>query len=282
MENIIVYKDSDASVKSTFKKNNKLDSRGIMSISDTTRFHVFTPSSKNVDELPCLFIFPGGGYQKLSMIGEGVDVAQETIKNGMIAIVVQYRLPKGDFEETLDEFYTLLRTLFLNRLLYNIDWKSIHIMGFSAGAHLAGMVSHKIGFTSFCNQRQLNWDLSYVSNALIYPVISTLASYSDKGCIEKLLGERIEFIDRCLISLEQLDHHCCRHHFVLYTEDDVRISPHNAYDYISSVKEQGIPVFTLRYKEGGHGFGLGRDLEHLSGWFSKYIEWLNYSVLKKK
>ena len=281
MENIIVYKDSDVSVKSTFKKNNKLDSRGIMSISDTTRFHVFTPSSKNVDELPCLFIFPGGGYEKLSMLGEGVEVAQEAIKNGIIAIVVQYRLPKGDFEATIEGFYRLLRMLYQNSSLANIDWSSLHIMGFSAGAHLAGMVSHKVGFASFCKQRKHNWDLSYASNSLIYPVISTSAPYSDQGCVEKLLGERICSTNRYSISLERLNHHSCPHHFVLYTDDDTRILPQNAKDYVLSVEEQGISIFTLRYKNGGHGFGLGRDLEHINGWFCKYVEWLNYVVLKK-
>lgn len=277
VENIFIYRNVDHCIyDECIPLNSDLDRDGVLWENNITQFHLFFPSYKDSKQFSCLFIFPGGGYRKLSMMYEGEEVAIEAVRNGMIAIVVQYRLPEGDFEISIEEFYDLLWTLYRDPISHIIDWDSLHIMGFSAGAHFAGMIAHKLCLKSFCIQKHIDWSISYLSVAMIYPVISTEASYADKGCVKRLLGER-KLIDRFnTISLERLNHELICNSFVLYAEDDTRILPKNAIDYINSIKEQHLPINVLKLKEGGHGFGLGKHLEKPEEWFDKYIKWLKF------
>ena len=87
-------------------------------------------------------ICPGGGYSRLAIDHEGVQVARWLAENGITAAVLKYRLPNGHPEVPLEDAEQALRLL-RGEVPGAEDFacRKVGIMGFSAGGHLAAYTS---------------------------------------------------------------------------------------------------------------------------------------------
>ena len=91
-------------------------------------------------------IIPGGNYSVVAIQHEGRDVAKILAEQGITAAVLKYRLPnpKSSDEPGLVPLADARRALKLLReeaARYGLNTNKVGVLGFSAGSHLATVVS---------------------------------------------------------------------------------------------------------------------------------------------
>lgn len=209
-------------------------------------------------------ICPGGGYSGLAFDYEGIEVAQWLASNGITAGVLKYRLPNGHPEvplEDVEQAIRLLRGTVPGAEAYAC--RQVGVMGFSAGGHLAAMVS-TIGAA--------RPDFSL----LFYPVISAVEEgCRHQGTFNNLLGRerRTPELD-ARYSLETRVTEQTPPALLLLSDDDGVVLPINSVSYYLALKRRGIEASMHIYPEGGHGWGIGDGFRYKAEWQGAVLDWL--------
>lgn len=131
-----------------------------------------TPSGKAIVGVP------GGGYSMLSNTHEGTLAAEWMNEQGIAYFVVNYRLPDGDRTKPVGDVEKGIRTVRDSAQAWGINPHDVGIMGFSAGGHLASVIS-----------THSNFDVRPDFSILFYPVISMDERLSHKWSCRNFLGE---------------------------------------------------------------------------------------------
>ena len=84
---------------------------------------------------------PGGGYSVLSNSHEGYMASDWLNKRGIAYFVVNYRLPNGDRTIPMGDVQKGIRIVRDSAAVWKIHPRDVGIMGFSAGGHLASVIS---------------------------------------------------------------------------------------------------------------------------------------------
>ena len=84
---------------------------------------------------------PGGGYSVLSNSHEGYLASDWLNQQGIAYFVVNYRLPEGDRTIPMGDVQKGIRIVRDSASIWGINPQDVGIMGFSAGGHLASVVS---------------------------------------------------------------------------------------------------------------------------------------------
>ena len=132
-----------------------------------------TPSGKAIVGVP------GGGYSMLSNTHEGTLASEWMNERGIAYFVVNYRLPNGDRTKPMGDVQKGIRIVRDSAAVWGINPHDVGIMGFSAGGHLASVISTLSDF-----------DLRPDFSILFYPVISMDEKVSHKWSCINFLGEK--------------------------------------------------------------------------------------------
>lgn len=222
-----------------------------------------------------VIICPGGGYARLAMSHEGIEIAQWLAANGIVGIILKYRLPDDAIMENkaigpLQDIQEAVRMARRNSQRWQIDPKKIGVIGFSAGGHLAASIS-----THF-NKKIYDADSTSARPdfaILIYPVISMKASITHPGSRNNLLGEAPDSAVVELFSNELQVSAETPPTFLVHAADDKSVSVQNSIEYFVALNQHGVPAELHIYEQGGHGFGLGKNTT-AADWPSACLRWL--------
>ena len=89
-----------------------------------------------------ILLLPGGGYQMLTVPGEGATPARFFQSNNVAAFVLRYRHgPQYHYPTTLLDAQRALRFVRAHAEEYHIDSAKVGVFGGSAGGHLAAMLA---------------------------------------------------------------------------------------------------------------------------------------------
>ena len=121
---------------------------------------------------------PGGGYSVLSNSHEGYLASEWLNQQGIAYFVVNYRLPNGDRSKPVGDVEHGIRIVRDSAQTWGINPHDVGIMGFSAGGHLASVISTHSDF-----------DVRPDFTILFYPVISMDERVSHKWSCRNFLGE---------------------------------------------------------------------------------------------
>ena len=121
---------------------------------------------------------PGGGYSVLSNGHEGVMASDWLNQQGIAYFVVNYRLPEGDRTKPISDVEQGFRIVRDSARVWGINPHDVGIMGFSAGGHLASVISTHAAF-----------DVRPDFTILFYPVISMDERVSHIWSCRNFLGE---------------------------------------------------------------------------------------------
>jgi len=138
-----------------------------------------------------VIICPGGAYYKLSMTGEGSDVAKWLNSIGVTAFVLKYRLPSGEtmIDKVIGPLQDAQRAIQLVRECageWAVDTNKIGILGFSAGGHLASSAGTHFLQPTIPNNEHISLRPDFM--ILIYPLISLSDSITHWDSRHFLLG----------------------------------------------------------------------------------------------
>ena len=250
--------------------------------------------AENSRELPTVIVCPGGSYHWLDVKGEGVEVAEWLQKNGINAVLLQYRtagfnsyfwhyryVARGTrHPDMICDLQRTIRYLRENSDSLGIDPGRVGVMGFSAGGHLA--------MTSACYSTVDYTDLkagpSKVSLrpdflAAIYPVVTMKGDYVHKRSRRGLLGEWGKYSSekRDEMSIEENIPADCPPVFLINCKDDPVVDWHNSVILDKALTDAGVNHKYILYETGKHGFGVSDvyGSEECRKWRDEFIKWLN-------
>lgn len=232
----------------------KKENANITNITQPT-LALFFPEKKTSDA--AVVICPGGGYGVLAYKKEGEDLARWFNAQGMIAVVLKYRLPQEEYftDAGIRPLQDAQRALAYVREKTR-EWgiTRVGIMGFSAGGHLAATAS-----TLFAQPVGENPPLASAVrpdfSLLIYPVITMDAGLTHEGSRNNLLGKSpsADLVQR--YSPEKQVNETTPPVFLLSTTDDW-VQAENAISYYLAAKKHKVPAELHVFEKGGHGYAL--------------------------
>jgi len=192
---------------------------------------------------------PGGGYSMLSNTHEGTQASGWLNDQGIAYFVVNYRLPEGDRTKPISDVEKGIRIVRDSAAVWGINPHDVGIMGFSAGGHLASVISTHAVF-----------DERPDFTILFYPVISMDERVSHVWSCRNFLGEDQKNPD---IVRDFSTQNAVRRHLtppaVIISANDDRLVPlvTNGVQYYTAMRRAGNECSMFIYPTGDHGFGFG-------------------------
>jgi len=193
---------------------------------------------------------PGGGYSVLSNNHEGTMASGWLNEQGIAYFVVNYRLPEGDRTKPMGDVMKGMRIVRDSAELWGINPHDVGIMGFSAGGHLASVISTHAPF-----------DARPDFSILFYPVISMDERVSHKwSCVNFLSeeGQKNPDLVRDFSTMNVVRSHLTPPAVIITASDD-RLVPFvtNGLEYYKAMRNAGNDCAMFVYPTGDHGFGFG-------------------------
>ena len=210
---------------------------------------------------------PGGGYSVLSNSHEGYLASEWLNQQGIAYFVVNYRLPNGDRSKPMGDVEHGIRIVRDSAQTWGINPHDVGIMGFSAGGHLASVISTHSDF-----------DVRPDFTILFYPVISMDERVSHKWSCRNFLGEEGQK-DPKLVRDFSTDQAVRRHltppSIIIMASDDRLVPPvTNGVAYYSAMRNAGNECAMYIYPTGDHGFGFGSWFKYHDQMLTDLGNWL--------
>lgn len=209
---------------------------------------------------PSILIIPGGGYDTVSQ-REGEPVALQFLAKGFNTYVLDYSTQSKvnrRFPSQLFEAMSALQYIKNTVKDYAGDPRKIHVMGFSAGGHLAGSLAYMGVLPQFITQLGLpaDSDMSVQSVALIYPVVSTNVSTHARS-FENIQTEKYP---KEMLALEQYVTEKSPALFAVSSSDDSSVPVANTLLIVQTYAKAKKPFELHIYERAFHGFSLANEL----------------------
>ncbi len=225
-----------------------------------------------------VIICPGGGYARLAIDHEGVEVAKAFNEIGVTAFVLKYRLPNDTImmDKTtgpLQDAQHAIRTVRKQAAAWGLSPTKIGIMGFSAGGHLAATAAthfNLIADPAMKDAGSVRPDFAI----LIYPVISFDDSIAHKGSKTNLVGKSPSPELTRLYSNEWQVTKNSPPAFLVHAGDDGTVPVENSIRYYQACIKNKVPVEMHLYPKGGHGFGMHNKTTS-EKWFDSLVSWMS-------
>jgi acetyl esterase/lipase len=241
---------------------------------------VVIPGGAHARPRPAMLVFRGGAYARSDGSGDGS--AEWAAAHGMVGIEVEYatRSSGEAHPRSYADAARAVRLVRAHAAEWGIDPHRVGVMGYSAGGHLASLLS---------TQPRL-WidpedDLSRTHSArpdlvvLAYPLISFVDGYRPGAflsSVESFFGRRdVDEQTRRRFSSEL---HVEPSHppvFIWTTEDDTLVPYTHSTAFADACRRAHIQVELLLFAKGGHGMGLALDQPAPARqWTARLLDWL--------
>ena len=218
---------------------------------------------------------PGGGYSVLSNSHEGYLASDWLNKQGIAYFVVNYRLPNGDRTIPMGDVQKGIRIVRDSADVWGVNPNDVGVMGFSAGGHLASVVSNFSDYDSRPN-----------FTIMFYPVISMDEKVSHKWSCINFLGEE-GHNDPALVK-EYSTQNAVKRHLtppacIIMSGDDNLVPPlTNGLEYYKAMRMAGNDCALFLYPSGGHGYGFGPWFAYHNEMLANLSKWLQQLKAPKK
>ena len=238
------------------------------------------PTAATGRPLPAMLVFPGGAYA--SCHGSGGDLAEWAADHDMVGIRVEYgtRSTREAYPDNYCDAARAVRLVRRHASQWGIDEKRIGVAGFSAGGHLASLVStqpdlHRHPDDDLSGQVSARPDLL----VLAYPVISFVDGYypgAFLGTVDNFFGHDVSEATRRAFSSEL---HVDETHppvFIWTTRDDPIVPHTHSQLFADACARAKVPVTFRVYPHGPHGLGLALSSPgDLGNWTNSLLAWLS-------
>ena len=210
---------------------------------------------------------PGGGYSMLSNTHEGTLASGWLNERGIAYFVVNYRLPEGDRSKPIGDVEQGFRIVRDSAQAWGINPNDVGIMGFSAGGHLASVIS-----THSAYEVRPNFTI------LFYPVISMDERVSHVWSCRNFLGEgqKDPKLVRDFSTNNAVRRHLTPPACIIMSSDDNLVPPvTNGLTYYTAMRNAGNECALFVYPSGGHGYGFGNWFPYRNEMLANLGKWLD-------
>jgi len=251
-------------------------------ITDPTMIR-YTPKSQLSHA--AIIVFPGGGYkgvaigQRSSLGFNGADVCQWLTGNGITCFILKYRVPNSGcnwnartsqhdtpkIPLALQDAQRAISLVRYNAKNYDLDPNKIGVMGFSAGGNLAILASTGFRHRMYRPFDEIDQVSSRPDFAIpVYPGHLTMEhkNKQPRSVAKNQLNTDITISKEVPPTL------------LIHAIDD-RVDPaYYSEVYERELKAVGANVRLLRYKTGGHDFGVRQTGKDSDKWTIDAVNWL--------
>lgn len=209
---------------------------------------------------PAVIVAPGGGFMFLSWQHEGTQVCEWLNSLGVTAVLLKYRTPTRDepehFTLPVQDAQRALGIVRHRAAEWGIDPGRVGILGFSAGANLAGHAAWDRDDRTYAQDPRLDDPRGPDFLVFVY----------GGGFVDKDDPKR--FRQGFTVPADAPPA------FFIVAHDDGRNPVEAAMLYLE-YKRHGIPADLHVYAKGGHGFGMRRQPGRpVSDWPARAAEWM--------
>jgi len=208
-----------------------------------------------------VIVCPGGGYNKLAVEHEGVEIGRWLNSQGITAVILKYRVPRRkDVPKHHVAFQDIQRAIRFVRSkadALQIDPGKIGTIGFSAGGHLCASLSVNHMVRSYDPVDEVDrLDAKPNFTILVYPAY--LASGNNDGKLDPFF-------------VQPFSKDNTADTFICIAADDKHKT--GIIDYYLHLRKANIPTELHFFHKGGHGGGL-REKHPFPEWTMSCRRWL--------
>lgn len=239
---------------------------------------LYQPQQEN-NKHTAILVLSGGGYAHEALNKEGMPTSKWLKKQGFTVFELIYRLPniKENANSRNDPFADGQRAIRIIRASaekYGYDAHKIGVLGFSAGGHLAGILSTRWN-TTFYNQQDALDSISARPDftVLLYPVIHMEAPLNTTHSYYSLLGHTQNIALEKAFSVDEQVSSKMPPVFFAHAEDDETAPIMHSLLLEHSLNKAHVPYQFYKFKNGGHGWGLGKQGTETTAWPHLFLDW---------
>lgn len=225
------------------------------------------PAAADTSVGTSVLVCPGGGYHILAWDHEGRAIAEWLNSIGVHAFVLTYRVPRrpDDFmTPPLQDAQRAMRLIRSQKTGVTVDPQRIGILGFSAGGHLAVNTSIQAAQTSYKAVDDAD-KVSAKPNFMI-PIYAAYLGHSDD---DSLLDPTLNLTSDTPPM------------FTAVTQDDKNRGIHAALLFAELTRVK-VPAEVHVFTKGGHGYGMRKTENAVSGWPKACQAWMKSQGLLSK
>lgn len=214
-----------------------------------------------------IVVLPGGGYWKRAPHeGEGYALWLNTI--GIAAYVLEYRIAPDKAPAPMADAQRALR------LVRQMGYEKVGIMGSSAGGHLAATMTVHYNHRFYEPADEADAVCAKPDfSVLCYPVMD-MGLYRHDGSRQNLLGARSTKSQRDFYSPQLHVNEDTPPAFIWTCAGDSTVPAQNSLLYAMALAENNVPYELHIYDHFGHGWGLADEKPYVAQWAPALKNWL--------
>lgn len=247
------------------------------------RMRVYRPTVANG---AAVLVAGGGGYFRIQLKKESTPAAQWLQAHGFTVFELIYRLPNDGWDASAP-FMDAQRAMKIIRTRageFGVNPARIGIMGFSAGGHLAG-------FTAYQPARALYEGVDAFEKVsarpdfavLLFPVVSLRAPYVTTRTRREIIGENPSADAEAAWSLDTYASKDAPPTIIFASADDPTTPPGHGIMLFEKLVASGASAELHLFRDGGHGWGLGKPGQVISQWPMLFETWArSHQIIEKQ
>lgn len=224
-----------------------------------------------------VIIIPGGGYRRQVLNLEGTQIAEWLNTLGITAFVLKHRLPLDAHDNPCDvplaDVLRAVRVVRSRAAQFRICPERIGVMGFSAGGHVASMAATCFGKEVYGPLDAVDSESARPDFCVLgYPAISYEVFAKSPESRQENAKHLVEMFAR--YSTEKLVLPETPPVFLFETDDDRTTDAEHSTAFYLAARQAGVTAELHIFRQGSHGFGLGRTRQQVSLWQPLLTAWL--------
>jgi len=230
---------------------------------------------------PAVLVFPGGGYERLSWVKEGTEIARWLNSLGIHAFIVKYRLAAFGAPAPLLDAQQAVRLVRARAREWGVDPTRIGVLGFSAGGHVAASLSTHSDYVPSAHELAPRGEPMREAESarpdftlLVYPVITLRDPAAHVGSRSALLGPDPSEAALAFYSLDEQVRPTTPPTLLIHGAHDAVVSAENSRGYQRALQAAGVPSELVLYDTHEHGFGTRSGVGAAAAWPRRAAQWL--------
>lgn len=246
---------------------------GAVSNISTPRMRVYRPAVPNG---AAVLVAGGGGYFRIQLWKESTPAAEWLQARGFTVFELIYRLPNDGWDSAAP-FMDAQRAMKIIRgraAEFQLDPAKIGIMGFSAGGHLAGFTALQPARALYDGADAFEQVSARPDFAvLLFPVVTLRKPYDTTRTRREIVGDKASVKDEAAWSLDTYADKHAPPTIIFAAADDAITPPGHGILLFEKLVAAGASAELHLFRDGGHGWGLGKPGQVISQWPALFEQW---------
>lgn len=255
---------------------------GAVSNIATPRLRVYRPAKPNG---AAVLVAGGGGYFRIQLWKESTPAAEWLQARGFTVFELIYRLPNDGWDSTTP-FIDAQRAMKIIRSRageFGVDPSRIGIMGFSAGGHLAGFTAYQPARALYAGADVYEKVSARPDFAvLLFPVVTLRKPYDTTRTRREIIGDKASAEAEAEWSLDTWAGKDAPPTIIFASADDPTTPPGHGILLFETLIAAGASAELHLFRDGGHGWGLGKPDQVISQWPALFEHWAKSLKIMEK